>query len=132
METMSGTARMCWWRLMRIDLYGVKAAMLCERLANNKKSSTRSNSFSWIFIFWSFPEDFEIPNFFSGPAKKDYEASFWSFGSFSLVQWIISHVPSWCSTSAVHDSTQSPSFIYRIPSISFISAWCMCPQITPS
>jgi hypothetical protein len=124
-ETMRGTARMYWWGLMRIDLYGVKAAMVCERLANNKKSSTRSNSFSRIFIFWSFPEDFEIPNFFSGPAKKDYEASFWSFeffGSFSLVQWIISHVPSWCSTSAVQDSTQSPSFIYRIPSISLISA----------
>jgi hypothetical protein len=70
METMRGTARM-WWgsrlgRLMRIDLYGVKAAMVCEILANNKKSSTRSNSFSRIFIFWSFPQDFEFPIFFLG------------------------------------------------------------------
>jgi hypothetical protein len=50
---------------MRIDLYGVKAAMLCEILTNNKKSSTRSNSFSWIFIFWSFTQDFEFSEFFS-------------------------------------------------------------------
>jgi hypothetical protein len=66
-ETMCGTARMCWWRLMRIDLYGVKAAMLCEILANNKKSHPGPNSFSWIFIFPAPPQDFEIPNFFSGP-----------------------------------------------------------------
>jgi hypothetical protein len=54
-----------WWRLMRIDLYGVKAAMLYEILANNKKSVSRSNSFSWIFIFWSFTQDFEFSEFFS-------------------------------------------------------------------
>ena len=62
-----GCGAVYWWGLMRIDLYGVKAAMLCERLANNKKSSTRSNSFSRIFIFPAPPQDFEIPNFFSGP-----------------------------------------------------------------
>ena len=84
-----------------------------------KKSLSRSNSFFQFFIFWGFREDFDFSDFFSGPAKKDYDASC------SLVQWIICHVPSWCSTRAVQDSTQSPSFIYRIPSISFISAWCI-------
>jgi hypothetical protein len=63
---------MYWWGLMRIDLYGVKAAMVCERLANNKKSHSGPNSFSWIFIFPASTEDFDflllvVPNFFSGP-----------------------------------------------------------------
>jgi hypothetical protein len=66
-ETMRGTARMYWWGLMRIDLYGVQRGVKAKILANNKKSSTRSNSFSWIFIFPAPPQEFEIPNFFSGP-----------------------------------------------------------------
>ena len=49
---------------MRIDLYGVQAAMVCERLANNKKSHPGPNSFSRIFIFWSFTQDFEFSEFF--------------------------------------------------------------------
>jgi hypothetical protein len=56
---------------MRIDLYGVQAAMVCKILANNKKSVSRSNSFSRIFIFPASTEDFDFlllvdPNFFSG------------------------------------------------------------------
>ena len=45
-----------------------------------------------------------------------------STSSVSLVQVIISQRPSQCSTSAVHDSTQSPSFMYITPLISLISA----------
>jgi len=59
---------------------------------------------------------YEFINFFQDGPQSIQDVSC------SLVQWIISHVPSWCSTRAVQDSTQSPSFIYRIPSISFISA----------
>ena len=39
--------------------------------------------------------------------------------------------PSWCSTSALRLSTQSPSLQYSVPSISRISARWMWPQTTP-
>jgi len=61
---------------------------------------------------------YEFINFFQDGPQSIHDAS----SSFSLVQCIICHTPSWDSTRAVQDSTQSPSFIYRIPSISFISA----------
>jgi hypothetical protein len=53
----------------------------------------------------------------------------------AMVEWMgsmISSRPSWCSTSAVRLSTQSPSLQYSTPSISRISAWWMWPQTTPS
>jgi hypothetical protein len=44
----------------------------------------------------------------------------------------ISSRPSWCSTSAVRLSTQSPSLQYSTPSMSRISARWMGPQTTPT
>jgi membrane protein len=52
-------------------------------------------------------------------------------GNASALRSMISSRPSWCSTSAVRLSTQSPSLQYSTPSMSRISAWWMCPQTTP-
>ena len=125
-----GKARRSWKRLGKLDQVRAVARKVCPR-----SDSEFSNFFSrWFFqdfqIFFRrlrtyhsrmviYPihrsyysllldQVLRIPKFFPGAAKKDYDAS---FGSWSLVQWIICHVPSWCSTRAVQDSTQSPSFI---------------------
>src|ERR1700729_1724408 len=51
---------------------------------------------------------------------------------FIAAQSINSRRPSWCSTKAVQLSTQSPSFRYKTPSTSRISAWWIWPHTTPS
>jgi hypothetical protein len=46
-------------------------------------------------------------------------------GAACALRSMISSRPSWCSTSAVRLSTQSPSLHYSTPSLSRISAWWM-------
>jgi len=114
-ETMRGTARMYWWGLMRIDLYGVKAAMVCERLANNKKSHPGPNSFSQFFIFPASDTNFDFlllvnPNFFLEEEPKETLLQSYSTNSLiSLMHCLI--ISSARSDRSISKSTTSDPFL---------------------